>query len=455
MKKKNGIRCLFFIALGLLTVVSTMASRGDASASELLPATSVALDDGKIAWGSEAGVYYWDGASYIQITGRSLADGFSPAAGFFATSDYSPTTSVSLDAGKVAWGSASGVYYWDGAVYTQVSGYTETTGFFPAPGFIAASDYSPTTSVSLEAGEVAWGSASGVYYWDGAVCTQVSGYTETTGFFPAPGFIAASDYSPTTSVSLEAGEVAWGSASGVYYWDGASFTQIGGHDFTDGFLPAPGFIAMSEYSPTTSVSLEAAEIGWGSASGVYHWDGTAYTQISGYTETDGFSPAPGFIAASEYAAPLSVSLNDGKVAWGSESGVYLWDGGSDTPYTQIGGAGLTTGFSAAPGFIAESEFSTPTSVSSDDGKIAWGSASGVYYWGGASVAEVSDLDDVKKGDVNGDDKVDIADAVLAFKILAGMQPPVTVSREADVNGDSRIGLEEILYIIEKIAGLRQ
>jgi len=68
---------------------------------------------------------------------------------------------------------------------------------------------------------------------------------------------------------------------------------------------------------------------------------------------------------------------------------------------------------------------------------------------------VSDLGGVKKGDVNGDGNVDMADAVLALKILAGMEPPLAVSREVDVNGDSRIGLEEILSIIERIAGLRQ
>ena len=443
MKNEGGNCCLFLLFLGLLVVVSTMTSHGYSSASEVLPATSVSLDAGKIAWGSDAGVYYWDGDSYVQISGRSLASGFSPAPGFVAASDYSPTMSVNLDAGKIAWGSESGVYYWDGGVYTQISGSSETAGFSPAPGFVATSDYSPATSVSLDAGEIAWSSESGVYYWDGDTSTQIRGG------------IATSDYSPATSAALDAGEIAWGSESGVYYWDGASYMQIAGFTETAGFFQVPGFVATSDYSPTTSTSLEAGKIAWGSASGVYHWDGATYTQISGYTETTGFFPAPGFFATSEYSPPSSVSLNDGTVAWGSESGIYYWDGGSDTPYIQIGGPSLTSGFSAAPGFIAESGFSSATSVSSDGGAIAWGSASGVYYWDGASVAEVSDLAGVEKGDVNGDGSLDLADAVSALQILVGIEPSGAVRPEADVNGDGKIGLEEVMYVIQKVSGLRQ
>jgi hypothetical protein len=58
------------------------------------------------------------------------------------------------------------------------------------------------------------------------------------------------------------------------------------------------------------------------------------------------------------------------------------------------------------------------------------------------------------GDVNLSDTVDIADAILAAQVLAGMTPAGTVYREADVNGDGMIGLAEVLYILQKAAGLR-
>jgi len=57
------------------------------------------------------------------------------------------------------------------------------------------------------------------------------------------------------------------------------------------------------------------------------------------------------------------------------------------------------------------------------------------------------------GDVNGDGKVDLADAMLVLRILAGM-PVANVNLNADLNGDGKIGLEELGYILQKVAGLR-
>jgi hypothetical protein len=203
------------------------------------------------------------------------------------------------------------------------------------------------------------------------------------------------------------------------------------------------------------VSLDLGKIAWGSASGVYYWDGASYTQIGGRTYTDGFSPAPGYVASIEYAPANSVSLDLGKITWGSASGVYYWDRGSDTAYAQISGYFLASGFSPAPGFVSMNDFSSARSVCLDGGKIAWGSASGVYYWDGASITEVSDLEGVERGDINGDGTVDLADAVSALQILVGLEPSTAVRKEADVNGDGQIGLEEVMYIIQEAAGLRQ
>jgi len=57
------------------------------------------------------------------------------------------------------------------------------------------------------------------------------------------------------------------------------------------------------------------------------------------------------------------------------------------------------------------------------------------------------------GDVNGDGKVSLDDAMLVLRILAGI-PVGNVNLNADVNGDGKIGLEELGYILQKVAELR-
>jgi len=63
-----------------------------------------------------------------------------------------------------------------------------------------------------------------------------------------------------------------------------------------------------------------------------------------------------------------------------------------------------------------------------------------------------------KGDLNGDDLVNLADAILALQVTGGMNPgsirPNYGTSGADVNGDKRIGLVEVIYIMQKVAGVR-
>ncbi len=63
------------------------------------------------------------------------------------------------------------------------------------------------------------------------------------------------------------------------------------------------------------------------------------------------------------------------------------------------------------------------------------------------------------GDVNGDGTVNLADAILALKVMAGMNNPDGIATNyptcgADVNCDGKVGLAETIYILKKIAGLR-
>ncbi len=56
-----------------------------------------------------------------------------------------------------------------------------------------------------------------------------------------------------------------------------------------------------------------------------------------------------------------------------------------------------------------------------------------------------------KGDMNGDDVVDLHDAVLVLQLLTGMQSDA-VGTCADVNGDGRVGMEELIDVMRKISG---
>jgi len=57
------------------------------------------------------------------------------------------------------------------------------------------------------------------------------------------------------------------------------------------------------------------------------------------------------------------------------------------------------------------------------------------------------------GDVNGDGKISLDDAMLVLRILAGI-PVGNVNLNADVNGDGKIGLEELGFILQKVAEVR-
>jgi len=59
------------------------------------------------------------------------------------------------------------------------------------------------------------------------------------------------------------------------------------------------------------------------------------------------------------------------------------------------------------------------------------------------------------GKINEDDKIDLNDAILALRILAGVDTGTsTIQLCADVNNDGKIGIAELIYILQTVAGLR-
>jgi len=62
--------------------------------------------------------------------------------------------------------------------------------------------------------------------------------------------------------------------------------------------------------------------------------------------------------------------------------------------------------------------------------------------------------DLKAGDVSGDGKVTLGDAIIALRVTAGMSPGAFLFRGADVDGNSRIGLAEAVFVMEHVADVR-
>jgi len=63
-----------------------------------------------------------------------------------------------------------------------------------------------------------------------------------------------------------------------------------------------------------------------------------------------------------------------------------------------------------------------------------------------------------KGDINGDLKADLADAVLGLQIVAGIESEKIrldyIQSRTDVNEDNKVGMEEVLHILNKIGTLK-
>lgn len=63
-------------------------------------------------------------------------------------------------------------------------------------------------------------------------------------------------------------------------------------------------------------------------------------------------------------------------------------------------------------------------------------------------------ENIERGDVNNDWKIDLIDAILALQVGSGMSPTTANIRLAsDIDGDQRIGLPEALYSLRSLAGL--
>ena len=57
------------------------------------------------------------------------------------------------------------------------------------------------------------------------------------------------------------------------------------------------------------------------------------------------------------------------------------------------------------------------------------------------------------GDINQDKQIDLTDAIIALKIISGIDPDTVVRKVADINGDGKIGTEEAIYALQIAGGM--
>ena len=55
------------------------------------------------------------------------------------------------------------------------------------------------------------------------------------------------------------------------------------------------------------------------------------------------------------------------------------------------------------------------------------------------------------GDINGDNLINMNDAIMALKVCVSIENESPINMAADVNKDNRIGISEVMFILKKIA----
>ncbi|MCX6574800.1 MAG: dockerin type I repeat-containing protein, partial [Candidatus Aminicenantes bacterium] len=124
----------------------------------------------------------------------------------------------------------------------------------------------------------------------------------------------------------------------------------------------------------------------------------------------------------------------------------LWAPMSNFPWITI-----TSGFTGSGNGTVAFAVAANTAADQRTGTISIGDKTFTVTQPGTST--------VLKGDINGDGNVNLADAILALQVNAGMAPSGIRSgyaaSGADVNGNGKVGEAEAIYILQYVAGLRQ
>ena len=228
-------------------------------------------------------------------------------------------------------------------------------------------------------------------------------------------------------------------AAYVFRWDGTTWTQQAKLTASDG-----GY----HHYFGDGVAIQGDTIVASGSGGVYvfHWDGSTWTEQQKLTPSDG--GAGGFgtsVAICSDTIIVGAYGDDTKGVNAGAAYVFAWNGSTWTEQQKL----------TASGGAANDYFGT--SVAVDGTTVVVGADRDDNFYvadAGAVYVFVPRASVVISGDINDSGIVDLADAILALQVPAGLSPD-GVHLSADVNGDGKIGLEEVIYVLQKVSGLRE
>jgi hypothetical protein len=158
------------------------------------------------------------------------------------------------------------------------------------------------------------------------------------------------------------------------------------------------------------------------------------------------------------AASTSVSLTGSATVTANFSLAYVVNpsvtgNGSISPSTdQSAAPGTTVQFTLTPTgnhHLIDVAGTCPGGVLLDNGNGTWQYTTGQIADNCTVIANFG-----FQGDVNLNGIVDLTDIILALQVIAGIVPVDAIGNDADVNGDDKIGMAEAIYVMQKVAGLR-
>ncbi|MBI9085425.1 MAG: DUF1566 domain-containing protein [Desulfobacterales bacterium] len=173
-------------------------------------------------------------------------------------------------------------------------------------------------------------------------------------------------------------------------------------------------------------------------------DETTYTNNARPLQVLGAVPEkPGNPSIASGAADVSLlpTLDWDNVAAATSYDLYLWKASEARPDTPTVSGLTSSQYTLTQPLAASTEYRWLVVAVNDAGSTE------SDEWSFTSKSIIA-------GDVNDDGLVNLTDAVLSLKVLAGVAPEQTVYDAADVDGDSAIGLAEVVYALQWAAGFR-
>ncbi|MDM8537223.1 chitobiase/beta-hexosaminidase C-terminal domain-containing protein [Desulfobacterales bacterium HSG17] len=347
---------------------------------------------------------------------------------YSAPISISTTTTLKTKAFKTNWTSsetASGLY--------TITGKVAAPAFSPAPGIYttaqnvtitcstsgAAIHYTtdgsePTAASAAYTAPIPVSAATAIKTkafktdWDNSDTT--TGEYTITGKVAAPAFSPAPDvYTTTQNVTLTCTT----SGAAIRYTTNGSDPTESSQEYT---APIPVTSSMTIKAKAFKTDWESSD----TAEGIY--------SITGTIAAPTFSPDPGTYTTEQN---VTLSCNTPEVS------IHYTTDGNEPTETSLK-------------YTSPIKITSDTTIKAKAFKTDWTpsqNSTGIYK-----------INPVQKGDLNGDNNVDLTDAVIGLKVTAGADTTDQIRESysdsgADVNENGIIGLEEVIYILQKTAGM--